>query len=124
MFGNPNCRDVQKQPYIMIYRRGLVEDVRWRAEELKEQGLCDIDNVDSILPDSEKFQNKYDSYTDDKVTVITYYFRNRETDTIWCMESTESGVIRKPYNTEYSLYPLIWINWDYIRDCYHGQAIA
>lgn len=124
MFGNPNCRDVQKQPYIMIYRRELVEDVRWRAEELKEQGLCDIDNVDSILPDSEKFQNKYDSYTDDKVTVITYYFRNRETDTIWCMESTESGVIRKPYNTEYSLYPLIWINWDYIRDCYHGQAMV
>ena len=22
------------------------------------------------------------------------------------------------------MYPLIWINWDYIRDCYHGQAMV
>ena len=82
MFGNPNCRDVQKQPYIIISRRELVEDVRWRAENMKEAGLCKIDDVDSIKPDSEKFQNKYDAYTDDKVTVLTYYFRNRETKTI------------------------------------------
>ena len=122
MFGNPNCRDVQKQPYIIISRRELVEDVRWRAENMKEAGLCNIDDVDSIKPDSEKFQNKYDAYTDDKVTVLTYYFRNRETKTIWCMESTESGLIREAYDTEYTLYPLVWLNWDYIRDCYHGQA--
>ena len=123
MFGNPNCRDVQKQPYIIISRRELVEDVRWRAENMKEAGLCNIDDVDSIKPDSEKFQNKYDAYTDDKVTVLTYYFRNRETKTIWCMESTESGLIREAYDTEYTLYPLVWLNWDYIRDCYHGQAM-
>ena len=123
MFGNPNCRDVQKQPYIIISRRELVEDVRWRAENMKEAGLCKIDDVDSIKPDSEKFQNKYDAYTDDKVTVLTYYFRNRETKTIWCMESTESGLIREAYDTEYTLYPLVWLNWDYIRDCYHGQAM-
>lgn len=123
MFGNPNCRDVQKQPYIIISRRELVEDVRWRAENMKEAGLCNIDDVDSIKPDSEKFQNKYDAYTDDKVTVLTYYFRNRETKTIWCMESTESGLIREAYDTEYTLYPLVWLNWDYIRDCYHGQSM-
>lgn len=123
MFGNPNCRDVQKQPYIIISRRELVEDVRWRSENMKEAGLCKIDDVDSIKPDSEKFQNKYDAYTDDKVTVLTYYFRNRETKTIWCMESTESGLIREAYDTEYTLYPLVWLNWDYIRDCYHGQAM-
>lgn len=123
MFGNPNCRDVQKQPYIIISRRELVEDVRWRAENLKKAGLCNIEDVDSIKADSEKFQNKFDAYTDDKLTVLTYYFRNRETKTIWCMESTESGLIREAYDTEYTLYPLVWLNWDYIRDCYHGQAM-
>lgn len=122
-FGNPNCRDVQKQPYIIISRRELVEDVRWRAEGLKEAGQCKLDDVDSIQADSEKWQNKYDSYTDDKVTVLTYMFRNRETGTIWCIESTEKGIIREAWDTEYTLYPLIWINWDYIHDCYHGQAM-
>lgn len=122
-FGNPNCRDVQKQPFIIISRRELVEDVRWRAEELKKAGQCKIDDVDSIQADSEKWQNRYDSYTDDKVTVLTYLFRNRETNTIWCIEATEKGIIREAYDTEYSMYPLVWINWDYIHDCYHGQAM-
>lgn len=124
MFGNPNCRDVQSQPYIILYRREIVDDVKYRAEQLKKSGDCKIDDIDSIKPDTEKFQNKYDSYTDDKVTVITYYFRNRETKTIWCIEATEQGILRKAYDTEYTLYPLIWINWDYIRDCYHGQAMV
>lgn len=124
MFGNPNCRDVQRQPFIIIYRREMVDEVQYRAEQYKEAGLCDIEDVESIKPDSDKFQNKYDNFTDDKVTVVTYYFRNRDTGTIWCIEATEQGILREAYDTEYTLYPLIWINWDYIRDCYHGQAMV
>ena len=122
-FGNPNCRDVQRQPFIILSRRELVEDVRYRAEKLKEDGKCRIEDVKAIMPDSEKFQNRYDSYTDDKVTVLTYFYRNRESGTIWCAESTESGMIREPYDTECRMYPIVWINWDYIHDCYHGQAM-
>ncbi len=130
IFGNPNCRDVQRQPYILITRRELVEDVQWRVEELKSMGAedgetyCKVEDPEDITPDSEKFQNDYDGYTDDKVTLITYYFRNRETKTIWCIEATEKQIIREAYDTGLSLYPLVWINWDYIRDCYHGQAMV
>ena len=130
MFGNPNCRDVQRQPFIIITRRELVEDVKWRIDDLKEMGKEDgetytkVADPEDIQPDSEKFQNEYDSYTDDKVTVLTYYYRNRETGTIWCVETTEKQIIREAYDTELSLYPLVWINWDYIRDCYHGQAMV
>ena len=124
MFGNPNCRDVQRQPFIIIYRREMVDEVQYKAEQYKEAGLCDIEEIESIKPDSDKFQNKYDAYADDKVTVVTYYFKNRDTGTIWCIEATEQGILRKAYDTEYTLYPLVWINWDYIRDCYHGQAMV
>lgn len=129
MMGNPNCREVQRQPYIIIARRELVEDVQWHIDDLKEMGKADKETYtkadpENITADSEKFQNEYDSYTDDKVTVLTYYFRNRETNTIWCMEATEKEIIREAYDTELTLYPLIWINWDYVRDCYHGQAMV
>lgn len=124
MFGNPNCRDVQRQPFIIIYRREMVDEVQYKAEQYKEAGLCDIEDIESIKPDSDKFQNKYDSFADDKVTVVTYYFKNRDTGTIWCIEATEQGILREAYDTEYTLYPLVWINWDYIRDCYHGQAMV
>lgn len=124
MFGNPNCREVQKQPFIIISRREMVDEVRYKAEQYKEEGLGGIADPDEISADSEIFQNKYDSFTDDKVTVLTYYFRNRDTGTIWCMETTERCTLREAYDTGYTLYPLIWLNWDYIRDCYHGQAMV
>lgn len=122
-FGNPNCREVQEQPYIIISKRELVDEVRYMAEKNKEAGECDIEDLESIKPDSEKWQNKHDSYTDDKVTVLTYLYKNRDTGTIWCVESTENGIIRNARDTGYKLYPLVWINWDYIHDCYHGQAM-
>lgn len=122
-FGNPNCRDVQRQPFIILSRRAMVDDVRWYAEDMKQAGQCKLENVYDIKADSEKWQNKYDSFTDDKVTVLTYLFKNRDTGTIWCIEATETGIIREAYDTEYTLYPLIWINWDYIHDCYHGQSM-
>ena len=121
-FGNPNCRNVQEQPHIILSRRALVEDVKYLAGQYREDGVCGITD-DEIMPDSEKFQNKYDSYTDDKVTVLTYLYRSRESGTIWCAEATEKGMLRQPYDTKYTLYPLVWLNWDYIQDCYHGQAM-
>lgn len=122
-FGNPNCRDVQKQPWITICRREMVEDVRYKAEQNKKDDRTDIEDPKSIKADTEKFQNRYDSYTDDKVTVVMYFYRNRETGTIWYAEVTEAGFLTLPQDTECKLYPLVWLNWDYIQDCYHGQAM-
>jgi hypothetical protein len=121
-FGNPNCRSVQNQPYIILSRRSLLEDAKHLAKKYEEEGVCGM-NPDEITADSEKFSNRYDSYTDDKVTVLTYLYRDRETGTIWCCEATEKGILRKAYDTKYKRYPLIWLNWDYIHDCYHGQAM-
>lgn len=32
-------------------------------------------------------------------------------------------MLRPPYDTGLRLYPLIWLSWDYISDCYHGQSM-
>lgn len=126
LFGNPNTKDVQKQPHIILVRRELVEDVRYKMETARDDGEegAVTDDPEAIQPDSEKFQNQYDSYTDDKVTVLTYYFRNRETGTIWVAEATEQLLVSKPHDTGMKYYPLVWLNWDYVRDCYHGQAMV
>ena len=54
MFGNPNCRDVQRQPYIIIEKREIVEEVRYRAGELKKAGMSGIDDPDSITAEIPK----------------------------------------------------------------------
>ena len=118
-FGNPNDREVQSQPYITIARREMCRSVRKRA---KEEGQSDWA---IIKPDSEENQAIDSSkYTDDKVTVLLTMWRNEETGEIWACESTQTTMVRKPWSLGIKLYPINWLNWDYIQDCYHGQAMV
>lgn len=116
-FGNPNDRNVQSQPYIIIAKRRLVDDVKYQAEE---NGVKDLD---MIRPDHDESQSDMDSYTDDKVTVLLYLWRDRETKHIWAVESTKEVVIRDEWDLEITHYPVTWMPWDFIQDSYHGQAM-
>jgi len=60
---------------------------------------------------------------DDKVTVLLKLWRSRETGTIWGVETTKKAVVREPWDLGLSLYPVTWLNWDYVQDSYHGQAM-
>ena len=117
-FGNPNDRRVQKQPWIMIEKREIVRNAKKRA---KNNGSEDWEK---IMPDDSN-----DEYMDspkktkDKVTCILLLWRDEDTDEIWGFEFTHNAVIKKPWNMNIRRYPIVWLNWDYVADCYHGQAM-
>ena len=115
LFGNPNKRDVQSQPWIIIYRREFVDAVRDYA---KAHGS----NAE-IRPDSDENQSMMESFVDDKCTVILRLRRDKKTKTIWAAEVTRNSIVRKEWDLGIRLYPVNWINWDYVQDCYHGQAL-
>lgn len=117
-FGNANDRRVQRQPYIIIEKREMVDEIRDRA---KENGVSDWE---AIKPDTETQSMDNAFQTDDKVTVLLRMWKNKETKTIWAVETTKDFTIRKPWDTGLTLYPITWLNWDYIQDCYHGQAMV
>jgi hypothetical protein len=113
-FGNVNDRDVQRQPYIIISSREMTERLRARA------GNGDI--VITPEPDGrgimpEKLEDG------DKATVLLRMWKDAETGTVWCCETVRGGIIRAPWDTGLRLYPIVWLPWDYVRDCYHGQAM-
>ena len=117
MFGNPNSRDVQSQPYIMIERRMLVKDAKRRAEANgSEAYLITADEKESGDP-------HLDNLGGDKVTVLLRLWRDEDTGTIHGYECTRNAEIRKPWDLGIKLYPITWMNWDYVQDCYHGQAM-
>ena len=120
MFGNPNSRDVQSQPYILVERRMLVDEAKNYA---KAHGASE-DSVSAIVPDSKESGNiEMDQLGGEKVTVVLRMWKDEESGHVICYESTKSAEIRKPWDIGISLYPLVWMNWDYIQDCYHGQAM-
>lgn len=116
-FGNANDRHVQKQPYILIASRHMADETRRRA---RENGCA---NWEAIQADTEDVPGSGAFATDDKVTVLLRLWRSPETHTIWGYECTRSGTVREPWDTGLRLYPITWLNWDYVQDCYHGQAL-
>lgn len=117
-FGNANDRRVQRQPYIIIEKREMVDEIQDRA---KENG---VSGWEAIKPDTETQSMDNAFQTDDKVTILLRMWKNKETKTIWAVETTKDFTIRKPWDTGLTLYPITWLNWDYVQDCYHGQAMV
>jgi hypothetical protein len=116
-FGNVNNRRVQKQPYILITSREMLSEVRDRA---RDNGCAD---PDAITADTDDRNTDPQNLTDDKVTVLLKLWRNKDTGTVWGIETTKNAVIKGPWDLGLALYPVTWLNWDYVQDSYHGQAM-
>lgn len=119
IFGNPNERNVQEQPYVIIPMRKQVEYVK----NLAEKNGVRKDDIDSIKADSEAYDNKMDALTDDRVSMYVYLYRDFDTGTIHSYKCTQNVELESDKDTELKFYPITWMNWDYIQDCYHGQAL-
>ncbi len=119
IFGNPNERNVQQQPYIIIPMRKQVEYVK----NLAEKNGVKKDDIDSIRADSEACGNKMDALTDDRVSMYIYLYRDFDTGTIHSYKCTQNVELEEDKDTELKHYPITWMNWDYIQDSYHGQAL-
>ncbi len=111
-FGNPNSKEVERQPYILISRRETLGTLMTRAEEFGGDAR-------DLVPDGgESAQD----YAQRKATVVLRFWRSEETGTVWCCEVTRTGVVRPAWDTRQRRYPLVWLPWDYVQGSYHGQA--
>lgn len=119
LFGNPNDRHVQAQPHIIVWKRRPVEEVRERA---KEYGASDS-TIANIRPDDDDNNSLMDSYTGSNCTLLLRLRKDRKTGHIFACEVTKGAVVRSEYDMGIRLYPITWLNWDYIQDSYHGQAL-
>ena len=98
MFGNVNCRDVQKQPYIIIWKRRMVDEVK---ETARANGVPEAE-IEQIRGDDDDNASRMDGYANDKVTVLLKLYKNKETGTVWGVETCRNVLIRKPYDLEIS----------------------
>lgn len=117
-FGNPNDRNVQSQPWIIISMREIVRRARKKA---KANGFKEWESITSDTDDRSGVDQLF--VEDDKVTVLLLLWRNEETGSIWAYEFSQNCGIKKPWDIGIKLYPVSWLPWDYVQDCYHGQAM-
>lgn len=117
-FGNTACRDPQKQPYILIERREMTKELRRAAQEAGNPRWGDIQ------PDTENHNTDSYKNSTERSTVLLRMWKERKTGTVWACEVSGRVMLREPWDMGLRLYPVTWINWDYIPDSYHGQALV
>lgn len=114
-FGNPNNRDVQIQPYILLKRRELTDKLKKRAKKLG------CPSWEDIREDTDDEQIDAYKETGGKTTVILRLWKDE--GKVWACEAVKDIIVRKPWDLGLTLYPITWLNWDYIPDSYHGEAM-
>ena len=123
LFGNPNTREVEKQPYIILIGRDLVKNLK---DEAKKNGVKGID-LDMIRSDSEtryqmgdngKLENDAKGF-EKALYIIKYY---RKDGKIYANKSVKGMYIYKERETGLSYYPIAFNNWEEVKGSYHGRA--
>ena len=102
-FGDCDCTDVQKQPYIIIARRMGVS-------KAKALALSFGNSPDEIVADDS---------LDDKVTVLTR-FRKTENSVVATI-TTPTAVIRDETSIGVRIYPIVAFRWE-DNDCAYGES--
>lgn len=117
MFGNPYNKDLQSQDYIIISIQRTLKKVREEAEAL---GVSE-DVVSQIRADTDT--NKYNPSgmdADDLVTVVLKFYK--ENGRVMAVKSTQNVILREPWDTGLTLYPISFMRWDNMKNSYRGVS--
>jgi hypothetical protein len=121
LFGNPNTREVEKQPYIILIGRDLVENLK---KEAKDNGVKDTDKIkgDSEtnyqMGDNGKLENSAEGY-EKALYIIKYY---KKDGVVYANKSVKGTYIYKERKTDMTYYPVAFNNWEEVKGSYHGRA--
>lgn len=124
LFGNPNSRIVEKQPYIIIVGRDFVKNLK---EEFIRENPGRKDEANNIHTDSNtqymagdngKLEIENEEYNK-ALYIIKYYKKDGK---VYANKSVENMYIYEGKETNYNYYPVAFNNWEEVKGSYHGRA--
>lgn len=125
MFGNPNIKNVEKQPYIIIVGRDLVKNLQDEYKRNNKSKKNDASNITEdtmtnyLAGDNSKVELEADKYG--KALYVLKYYRGKN-GKIYANKSVQNMYIYKEKETDYDYYPIVFNNWDSVKGSYHGRA--
>ena len=118
IFGNPSDVSVQDQPYIIIVRRMPERQARILA---RNNGSATWRLISANPDESQAVDDA--KWNDDLVTILSIFWRDPDTDEIWAYTCADRATVEEPKSLKIKRYPICWLCWDNVKDCYHGQAM-
>lgn len=121
--GNPNCNDVQKQPWILISSREYTDDLKNAARSNGRKQ----EEIDRIVSDSDAFEQSGDlskrEMADTRCIALIKLWKDKD-GFIKYRKSTKSAIICDTVNTGLKHYPIAVMNWTKSKNSWHGEAVA
>lgn len=128
-FAEPNCTDLQKQPWIIISQRLNYADV---CREAKRNGRSkeEIESIKPDGPDEHKTNagamGEQEPNDSRRVTVLTKFYKEWNEDgsdyKVMAVRVTENVTIREPWDMNAKLYPLAKMSWNNQNSCIYGSS--
>ena len=122
-FGNPNSKNVEKQPYILLSMRETVEDLRAQAGFNGR----DEEEIRKILPDDDTACESGDlakKELENTRCISLIKLWKGEDGKVRFRKSTKNAVIKEETELGLSRYPLAVMNWTPVKNSWHGQGVA
>ena len=128
LFGNPNSNRVEGQPYIIVLGRAIVKDLQ---EEAKRNGVSK-EKWEKITGDDD---TEYTAGVRGKQELdrrgelqgkATYAIKLWKKDGfVYSKKSTKfCDIDKEEKNLGIKKYPVVWGNWEKVKNSYHGQPQA
>lgn len=121
IFGNPNIRDVEKQPWIIIVGRDMVKNLK---EEAKK-------NRDNIQPDNDtKYQSsdfadaEIEIEEDNEKKALYIYYYEKKGDKVFVSKCTKDAIIYENVDLGTTRYPIAFANWFKQKNTFHGRGMV
>lgn len=122
-FGNPQQTNIQKQPWVIISTRDLVENVKKEAETNKVPKQF----IELITPDKDTDEQGYEmskqELTDSKkVTTLTKFWRDPKTGTVKFTKVCGTVIYKDETDTQRKLYPIAGMVWKRRKKSIYGVS--
>ncbi len=97
-FGDPFCRELQKQPFIILAERKPLSDILYEAELYSEEKNCEVNEAELSK----------------KETLLTKLYKKRMADGIhvFACKCTEKFIVREDWDIGVRIYPLSQFVWE------------
>jgi hypothetical protein len=124
--GDPNCDNIQNQPYIIVSQRKIVSDVKREAETYEQK-------IDDIVADKAESYNvnggdrgEKEPENSKRVTVLTKFWKEYDEGgrnfKIYAIKVTEKAVVRPKWDLGITMYPIAKFTWQDRDSCAYGDT--
>ena len=119
LFGNPNIKDVEKQPYVIIVGRDTVQNLKEQAKRNKGDIKAD---TDTDYQTSDYAETEIEGDEEGKALYIYYYYKKN--GKVFCTKCTKDAIIFKDTDMNTERYPVAFSNWYRQKGTYHGRGVV